>query len=292
VEVRHATDDSHTGEWIKGLIKPWIEKIGFERFCATCSDSTGNTLLARQLLAKDFPTVLPIADICHHLDNTNKDIVKIKYFDEVVKIIRGTIKSFSVSHAGKSALKKARQQLRVGAGLEAIGNTRFVTVILSAISIQRNLEAIKRALASSERFDFEYSKYFQVVQKSYGRNFEAKLEQLIAVGLPIAKALTCLESNDANPADVFIFWHAVIFHIEKTITDEENDYPPEVQEEILTILNFRHSQLFCPGGRLYNAVYLATAYLNPGYLMSDLFIDNDIDPSHPTSLTTINNLQK
>ncbi|THU97974.1 hypothetical protein K435DRAFT_587640, partial [Dendrothele bispora CBS 962.96] len=233
-----------------------IEKIGFERFCAACSDSTGNTLLARHLLVEIYPNIFSLADICHHLDNTNKDLVKISFFDKTVKVIRGTISSFTKSHAGKSALQKAREELRIGAGLQAIGKTWFVTIILSALSVQRNIPAIKRALENSS-FDFVRF-YFSL----WSRKFEDSLQQLIDIGLPIAKALTCMESNDANPADVFLFWHAVVFGIERIITDEDNGYPTDVQEQILAVLNHRHSQLFCPRGRLYNAAYLVTAYLN------------------------------
>ncbi|THU86835.1 hypothetical protein K435DRAFT_620867, partial [Dendrothele bispora CBS 962.96] len=234
------TDESHTGEWIKELVKVWIEKIGFERFCAACSDSTGNTLLARHLLVEIYPNIFSLADICHHLDNTNKDLVKISFFDKTIKVIRGTISSFTKSHAGKSALQKAREELRIGAGLQAIGKTRFVTIILSALSVQRNIPAIKRALENSS-FDFEYADYFpsnmDSKSKLKGRKFEDSLQQLIDIGLPIAKALTCMESNDANPADVFLFWHAVVFGIERIITDEDNGYPTDVQEQILAVLN-------------------------------------------------------
>jgi len=48
------------------------------------------------------------------------------------------------------------------------------------------------------------------------------------------------------------------------MSDPKNEYPKEVQEDILGILNYRHAQLFACGGRLHSMAYLATAYLNPG----------------------------
>ncbi|KAF5309688.1 hypothetical protein D9758_018991 [Tetrapyrgos nigripes] len=107
METRNATDESHTGEWIKVLAMKWINEVGPARFAASCSDSTGNTLLARHLIVDAVPTILSIADCCHHLDNMNKDIVKLTYFQEPITVIRGTIKSFSQSHVGKSELEKA-----------------------------------------------------------------------------------------------------------------------------------------------------------------------------------------
>ncbi|KAF5350799.1 hypothetical protein D9758_010377 [Tetrapyrgos nigripes] len=288
LEVRYATDEAHTAEWIKGLVKAWIERIGPERFCATCSDSTGNTLLARQLLHQQYPHILSVADICHHLNNTNKDIVKLKYFEETIKIVRSTLKTFKRSHAAKSLLKAARRQLQSGAGLESIGKTQFVTIILSSLLVQRTLPALQKFFQTPQHFEFDYKDYFQPTShRLKARKFEDDLEQLVSVGLPIAKSLTCLESNDANPADVFIFWHAACFEIERIVKDLDNSYPQEVQDDILDILNCCQGQLFGPGGRLYNGVYLVAAYLNAGYLSSDLFKDSDINPLEPTDPDTV-----
>ncbi|THU89473.1 hypothetical protein K435DRAFT_677870 [Dendrothele bispora CBS 962.96] len=216
METRDATDESHTGEWIKRLAMKWIELIGQHRFCAVCSDSTGNTLLAQTLINEEVPTILPFADCCHHLDNTNKAIVELDYFDETIKTIRSTIRSFSQSHVGRAELQKARDELLTGAGLEAIGKTRFMTVVLSALLVQRNLPAIKQVVKNG-KFEFESSDSFQPSMDRVVFEFEFRLRQLIDICLPIAKALTCLEANDANPADIFIYWHAVIFEIKRIL---------------------------------------------------------------------------
>ncbi|KAF5347084.1 hypothetical protein D9758_011665 [Tetrapyrgos nigripes] len=161
LEVRYMMDDTHTAQWIRGLVKAWIEKISSERFCAACSDNTGNTLLAQQLLHQDFPHILSVANICHHLNNTSKDIVKLKFFDVPIKIIHSSLKTFSKSHPAKSALKVARHQKQTGPGLEATGKTRFVTLTLSAILVHRTLLALQQVFSTPQKFDFEYKEYFQ-----------------------------------------------------------------------------------------------------------------------------------
>jgi hypothetical protein len=79
-----------------------------------------------------------VADIVHHISNTLKDIIKIEFFADTIKIVRAVITKFhsNSSHLGNSELKAARKELRTGPGLEAIGKTRFGTVILSARSVQ------------------------------------------------------------------------------------------------------------------------------------------------------------
>ncbi|KAF5334468.1 hypothetical protein D9758_017563 [Tetrapyrgos nigripes] len=137
LEVRYMMDDTHTVQWIRGLVKAWIEKIGSE------------------------PTASRLPNICHHLNNTSKDIVKLKFFDVPIKIIRSSLKTFSKSHPAKSALKVARHQKQTGPGLEATGKTHFVTLTLSAISVHRTLPALQQVFSTPQNLDFEYKEYFQ-----------------------------------------------------------------------------------------------------------------------------------
>ena len=78
------------------------------------------------------------------------------------------------------------------------------------------------------------------------------------------KALTCLEANEANPGDVYIFWHAVMWAIKETLVNPLLEYPTDVQEQILGILNSRHNQIFGDGNLSTSKnLYLSGAYLNP-----------------------------
>ncbi len=106
------------------------------------------------------------------------------------------------------------------------------------------------------------------------------------------KALTCLESNEATPADVYIFWHAVIGATREVLVNTHSQFPIEVQDEIFGIFQKRHNQVFGEGNLSSSAMlYLAAAYLHPSkygytrinfikptalpdYLHSDLFQDD------------------
>jgi hypothetical protein len=69
-----------------------------------------------------------------------------------------------MSHSGSAELKTARKELRTGPGLEAIGKTRFGTIILSAASVQRTIPAIKRVVQNGI-FDLEVPISFNVYRK-------------------------------------------------------------------------------------------------------------------------------
>ncbi len=60
-----------------------MTRVGVERFTGLCSDNTGNTRKARELLAKEFPFLMNLLDCCHHLHNTAKDITNLPDFKGV-----------------------------------------------------------------------------------------------------------------------------------------------------------------------------------------------------------------
>jgi len=112
------------------------------------------------------------------------------------------------------------------------------------------------------------------------------------------KALTCLESNEATPADVYIFWHAVIGATRDVLVNTHNQFPIEVQDEIFGIFQKRHNQVFGEGNLSSAAMlYLVAAYLHPrkydcmlrafmltsvpDYLHSDLFQDDSGSTQEP-----------
>ena len=56
----------------------------------------------------------------------------------------------------------------------------------------------------------DHASYFglQVTRATF--EFDLGLRQLVAVGTPALKALTCLEANEANAGDFYLFWHAML----------------------------------------------------------------------------------
>lgn len=147
--------------------------IGWERFAAVVSDSTGNTKLFRELLVLDIPTIINFPDSVHFISNTLKDIVQISYFKPVILIVRGVIKKFHQSHIGTTELDKAKTELSIGRGLESIGKTRFGTTVIGARSVERNVPAIKTVVRRG-LFDLGVSIIFSSVLRQllnlYTRN--------------------------------------------------------------------------------------------------------------------------
>lgn len=95
--------------------------------------------------------------------------------------------------------------------------------------------------------------------------FKIELSELVKVGTPPLKALTCLEANEVTVGDVYLFWHAMLWGIKGVVDDK--DFPALVREQVIGILNSRHNQIFGDGNLSTSAdLYLAGAYLSPGSL--------------------------
>jgi hypothetical protein len=131
-----------------------VDEIGWERIAAIVTDSTGNTRSARQWFTAIIPTAFNLPDIAHFLNNLIKDLVRINHFKEPISVVQHVVATMNKAHLGKTALDQVRAELGVGRGLEAIGKTRFGTIIRSSESVHRNVQAIK-LVVERETYDLE-----------------------------------------------------------------------------------------------------------------------------------------
>ena len=51
------------------------------------------------------------------------------------------------------------------------------------------------------------------------------LGQLIDIGWPTLKVLTCLEANEATPGDICVYWHLLLDEISSILRDPESTIP-------------------------------------------------------------------
>ncbi|KAJ7713729.1 ribonuclease H-like domain-containing protein [Mycena metata] len=264
---------SHTAEWIADTVMEAMKTVGIERFIAASSDNTGNTRGFRRIICERItylptylPTMLNLPDPNHHLNNTMKDVLKLLYFKLYIKILRTTLKTYSQSKPSKRMLKGLRKTQKTGRGLESIGTTRFATVTLSGVSVKRNMSPLRDLSTNGQVEIKKYNGYF-IRNSPKSLDFEMKLNQLIAVTEGMAKAIQCLEAASCNPADVYLLWLAITAHLKVALA--ESLLPTDVCNKIRGIVNLRWKEFFVtnPG----HGIYLATFYLNPKYVKSDIF---------------------
>ena len=82
--------------------------------------------------------------------------------------------------------------------------------------------------------------------------------QFIAVDGGIAHAIECLEVNSSNPADVYLYWLAIVTKMKQTL--KTACLPEEVCGQICGIMVLRWHEFFVYGP---SNVHLSAFYLNP-----------------------------
>ncbi|KAJ7719512.1 ribonuclease H-like domain-containing protein [Mycena metata] len=216
VKGDEASGFSHTGEHIHTQILEVMDSIGRERFASIGSDSTGNTKLARELGQISVPTVLIVPDPNHHLSNTIKDICKIEYFQDALRVI-----------------------FDINKGLETIGNTRFGTLYWAGYSLLRCLPAISELIelgiidvtsADKDKAKLAWFKQMRVFQ-----NFTLELQQLCSILEPIARAIKCLEGPNVTVGDVWKFYVAITAVLHDLFTSDILSIPQDVRDKVSAI---------------------------------------------------------
>ena len=65
----------HTGEFLASEIKKVIEKIGAKKFSAVVTDNASNVRLAREIISKEYPSILNLRCITHFINLIMKSIL-------------------------------------------------------------------------------------------------------------------------------------------------------------------------------------------------------------------------
>jgi hypothetical protein len=93
--------------------------------------------------------------------------------------------------------------------------------------------------------------------------FTMELRQLCSILEPIARSIKCLESSHSTPADVYLFWLAIVARLHELFKNNSTingvGLPKSVMEDITSIVNSRHQEMF---QKQSGPIYLAAFFLD------------------------------
>jgi hypothetical protein len=94
--------------------------------------------------------------------------------------------------------------------------------------------------------------------------FKRDLTRLGAVLMPFARAIQCLEAKDTTPADVYLYWLAVVAQLNDLIRKDDNAAPKSKYATTVKelIANHRFTQLI--ENEQSSNVYFTAFVLDPG----------------------------
>ena len=78
--------------------------------------------------------------------------------------------------------------------------------------------------------------------------------------MPFAKAIACLESSQSNPADVYLFWLAILASLKQIFDDDTSGFSVLEAGQIQAIANARFCELLQEGP---DDCYISAFYLDP-----------------------------
>ncbi|KEP46427.1 hypothetical protein V565_199460 [Rhizoctonia solani 123E] len=274
-----ATGKSHTGEHLKEVLLKVTESIGAQHLSAITSDNTGNTRLARELVASIYPWLIILPDCCHHMNNAAKDICDLEVFADANLKLRALIKFFRMSSYATHHLTAWRRILGITKGLVSIGNTRFLTLYYAIASLLPCLGIMVDLVKSGVIAANNSHPLFWLRDKQAVRAFEDTLRQEMALLEPLARSVKCLESSASTVADVALFWLATQATLKDLSTDplkrDELMLTEELIANVRRIMNARFAQMMEGPNR---RMYLTALFLNPLYLGSNLFTHKNANP--------------
>lgn len=86
------------------------------------------------------------------------------------------------------------------------------------------------------------------------------LKRLIKVLKPFAKTIASLESSQANPADVYLFWLAALANLKRVLESDDTGFSSEEAGQIRAVANDRFRELLQEGPA---DCYISAFYLDP-----------------------------
>ncbi|KAG8715661.1 hypothetical protein FRC08_010296 [Ceratobasidium sp. 394] len=272
-----ASGISHTGKYYFEELEKIINEVGPLNFSGISCDSTGNTRLARELIHKAHPTIIILPDSCHQLHNAVKDVVKLPYFAECRSNTSTVTRYFSKSTMGATHFNSTRQQMGITEGLQKSSKTRFGGAYYSSKSMRRCLPAVEKTVKSGAiEVKKDHPLYF-IKNVAACSKFGTQLYQLEKLTKPIAKAIQCLESGHSNPSDVMVFYLAIMASLRQLLDNNDSDLalPEDVLVAAQASVCARYHSMILASGQ---EVYLATFFLHPQYINSDILRRHNLNP--------------
>ncbi|KZV61659.1 hypothetical protein PENSPDRAFT_656783 [Peniophora sp. CONT] len=215
------------------------------------------------------------------------DISKLDAFKELVSNMRVILKFMAQTYLAPE-FKHIRTLLGIARGLEQIVKTRFGSLAWAALSLRRNLPALRKLVGKcGTEFDFNGKKALLTPGDSRSIRFELELTKFVAVTEPIARAIKCLESPNTNPADVCTFWFALVAHYNRLLKSDALEIPDPTKETIRGIVRSRFVDAIIKAPK---NVYLTAFYLDPRNRDAPIWLNtNPLEPVQPRIRISVEN---
>jgi hypothetical protein len=124
-----------------------INDIGKDKFCSIVSDHASNVVLAKELVSANYPHILSIRCIAHHINLLSNDIMKLDWSANIIVNCKKIVKFFKKSHmSGAHFQQEIIENMIKGGGLKNYVTTRWATAFDCTDSIVRCKDILKQVI--------------------------------------------------------------------------------------------------------------------------------------------------
>jgi hypothetical protein len=129
IKVKDYSKDSHTGLFTAEEIKKVLKDIGPEKFSSVVSDGASAMQLAKRIISDEYPRIMPVRCIAHHIQLICSDIMKkIPLANTILINCQKFVTYFTESHqSGATLREEIKKELIIGGGLKSSVKTRWST---------------------------------------------------------------------------------------------------------------------------------------------------------------------
>ncbi|EXX54245.1 hypothetical protein RirG_236360 [Rhizophagus irregularis DAOM 197198w] len=249
IKVKDYSKDSHTGLFTAQEIKKILTDIGSQRFSSVVSDGASAMQLAKRLISDEYPRIMPVRCIAHHIQLICTDIMK------KIPLAKNQnfVTYFTESHQSGAILREEiKKELIVGGGLKSSVKTRWSTAWDCCSSVLRLETVFKNMLIDNSK---AMNQSLRILVNN--QNFWSNVEALANILEPAKNAVKSVECKNTTMADVFFALIQMAISI-KALPTETSEELKEFRQKCIQFYNYRWKQFDFE-------LYLLAYFLHPKY---------------------------
>ena len=262
----HSELESHTGEYICGEVRKVVEEIKAQCgkvVIGLVTDNASNMKRAWNLLQDEYPEITCYGCAAHSLNLIFGDLTKLETLAQIVKNAKSIVKEFKSKHMLVDLLSKVQKEENVHISLKLPVKSRWGSTLICMDSVQKNKHVLRKLVVSEMSESTNLSRSIKRV--ILDDNFWETNEAMVQLLNPLFIAITSLEADEPNLADVYKIYNGVETKMKEGLSS--SPFATSEQLQVMDILAKRKD--FC-----IHIVHKSAYLLDPRY-HGMLLSDND-----------------
>ncbi len=206
---------SHTGEYLRQLVKIPIERFGAKNYLAVISDNGSDVKLMRKLISQEYPHIYTFGCAAHGLNLLIQDICKLKTVNNILNRCKEIVKEVIRSHAKKHKFREYNQNKHM---LRLPVSTRWYSVVVMLESLISGRNCLLRMVLEESDVRIENIDNISAIKESEDQ-FWMKTNYIRNLLKSITNGIAFAESDETNFSEVPEIWLRITTAVKQSCTN-------------------------------------------------------------------------